>query len=276
MSDQTTTNTSATSQNQGGEAGQQGSTLPVQQQDDQQQNGTSTDEGGQGGEGQGEAPAAHKPDPEKVIGRLTQRLGKTTAEKHAYRQRIAELEAQLGSGRAGGGGQADLGGDEGGEDGGSGEARLPASEVRRQAAAMAQEHARITNIATKVGTMLEAGKSIPNFNVLSAEVGAVLPVVNERGMPTPFIEAVVECRNAAEVMAHLGANPDLVDELADLTPRQQERRIVELSAELKHAGGAKNISRAPKPLEPVKGRTVAGSPAPRTAAEELAAIRASR
>lgn len=272
----TTTNTSTTSENQGGAAGT-GESLP-QGESHVIENGAGQEGGAgvEGGEGESSEAKKHKPDPEKTAGRLQKRLARVHAERESLREENERMAQELAAVRRGrkpeGEGEAT---DEGGE--GTGEARYTREDIAREAQRLANDREFSVSVGRGVERMMAEGeKAIPGFQELAEKVGSEIAIVDRQKRPTPFILAVIECPNSHEVMAHLAENDDLVDDLRDMTPRQQERRIVELSAELKHTKPRAKQSAAPKPLEPVKGRTNGGAGTSASIDDELNAIRAAR
>ena len=83
-------------------------------------------------------------------------------------------------------------------------------------------------------------------------------VLNEEGAlftsnnkPTSLLESILDSDAPEALIAHLGKNPDLAAELADLSPLRQAKRIGLLEFEIGNPK-AREPSRAPKPLQPVK------------------------
>ena len=90
-------------------------------------------------------------------------------------------------------------------------------------------------------------------------------VLNEEGLlfsqgnkPTPLLEAILDSDVSEKLLAHLGTDPDLAAEIAELSPLRQAKRIALLETELGNPK-AREPSRAPKPLEPVKASSAGDS-----------------
>ncbi|MDF8361930.1 hypothetical protein [Achromobacter anxifer] len=136
--------------------------------------------------------------------------------------------------------------------------QLTEQEVNRRAQQIAEARAfnDRCNEVDRVGR-----KEFPDFSAKFAELSAEIPTFTEKGA-TPFMEAILDSDNPAALIHHLGSNPDLAAELADLTPRQQVRRL----ALIEHEMGAKELppktSSAPKPIQPVKPAATAAGPDP--------------
>lgn len=124
---------------------------------------------------------------------------------------------------------------------------LTEEEVNRRASAIADER----DIASKCNTLAKDGEKkfsdfLPKFKELSDEIPTF---INNR--PTPFMEAILDSDDPAALIHHLGSNPDIASELADLNPRQQIRRLALIERDLDAAPKPKP-SNAPKPLSTVK------------------------
>lgn len=71
-----------------------------------------------------------------------------------------------------------------------------------------------------------------------------------------MVEAMSECDNATDVLYHLGKNPDLAQEIAGKTAKQQERAIARLDIGQPWKSKAKpptKTSNAADPISPVRG-----------------------
>lgn len=104
-------------------------------------------------------------------------------------------------------------------------------------------------------------KEFPDFADKFAELSAEIPTFTEKGA-TPFMEAILDSDNPAALIHHLGSNPDLAAELADLTPRQQVRRLALIERDMGAKEAPPKTSSAPKPIQPVKPTATAGGPDP--------------
>jgi cell division protein FtsB len=90
-------------------------------------------------------------------------------------------------------------------------------------------------------------------------VGEVAPLFDARQRPQPLMEAILDTDAPHKVLHFLGTNPEIAEELADMTPRQQVRRLAQLEIEL-NAKPAKQTSSAPRPLQPVKAAATSSEP----------------
>ena len=192
------------------------------------------------------------------IARLTAKKGGFEREAEMYRQQLAELQQRIS--------QQD-------EDGEPAK-RVSESDIERIAAQRAEEIARQKAIGKRVGEVLKEGSKLDGFNEAVDAVAEVVPFTDKRGKPTPFIEAVLDSDNPAQLLKYLGDNPEIAENLADLSPAQLGRRIGKLEEKL---AGAKKVSAssAPKPLQPIKAGN-AGVSTPRTPEELLQELRAMR
>lgn len=102
-----------------------------------------------------------------------------------------------------------------------------------------------------------------NFRDLTSETG---PMFDQKGRPVSMMEAILDAESPAKVLVHLTENRDLAAEIADMSPRQQIRRIAQLETELEAAAAKekepKKASAAPKPATPVKAVATGDEPDP--------------
>lgn len=166
------------------------------------------------------------------VDRLTREKYETQAELHQLRQRPAEPQESA--------------------------TQLTEQEVNRRAHQIAEEKAftdRCNDIA-RVGT-----KDFPDFMDKFAELSAEIPTFKDN-RPTPFMEAILDSDSPAALLHHIASNPDLADELADLSPRQQVRRLALIERDMGAKEAPPKPSNAPKPIQPVKPTATAGGPDP--------------
>lgn len=129
--------------------------------------------------------------------------------------------------------------------------------------ALAREIAKIERTTEKANNVAKDGAArFENFKTalqtLSREAG---PLFDQIGRPTPLGEVCLSADDPAALLHHLGSDPDLAAELADLTPIQQARKIARLEIEMsKPKEPAK--SSAPKPIEALTGRSGLASKEP--------------
>ncbi len=172
---------------------------------------------------------------DKALKRMQRRIDKRTADVYRERaqneqlaRRVAELEAK------------------------SGAETLPKEQADPRE--LAREIARVDRYREQAESIVNAGtKAYPDYMValreLSREVG---DFVKPDGAPSAFMDVVLEVVDKpAEVLYHLGKNPDLAEELADLSPLKLAKRLDRIERELADKSFPKPGS-APKPLEPVK------------------------
>ena len=191
-----------------------------------------------------EAPESTAAEPEgddadKALKRMQRRIDKRTAdvyrtraENEQLKQKLAELETK--SGKA--------------------EVQEPQS---TDPVVLAKQIAKVARFTEKANTLVAEGTSkhkdyMDALKDLSSEVG---DFVKPNGLPSQFMEAVLEVADKpTELLYHLGKNPDLAADLADLSPYQLAKRLDRIERGLNEKQTPK-ISNAPKPLEPVKARS---------------------
>lgn len=154
----------------------------------------------------------------------------------------------------------------------------PSEEPQQDPIKLAREIARLEKVQERSNAIANEGaKAFPDFReavvALAQEVGALY---DQRGAPMPLMEAILDSDIPAKVLYHLGRNPDIAADLADLTPTQQARRIARLEVELSKPA-TQQVSKAPQPLTPVKsGGNVVKDESAMTDAEWIAFQRAKR
>ena len=121
---------------------------------------------------------------------------------------------------------------------------------------LAKEIAKIEKVTAKANEVAKTGAAkFQNFNAavqtINREAG---PMFDQYGRATPLGEVLLSADDPASVMHHIGSDPDLAAELADMTPIQQARRIARLEVELSKPKEPPKSS-APKPLEAIKGKS---------------------
>lgn len=138
---------------------------------------------------------------------------------------------------------------------------LSEADIERRAAELADARVYQESISSKTKAMLTAGKEFEGFQELAAEVAQEIPFLDRSGKPTPFIEDILDRspKVAAELLTYLGRNPDVLADLAEMTARQQTRKLALLETEL--AKKPEKRSHAPKPIEPLNGNAK-GDPDP--------------
>lgn len=123
-----------------------------------------------------------------------------------------------------------------------------------------QDRAYVVEVATETAATIKSyqkqdPKFVENLKELAEEVG---PLVNERGLPTPFLEQIMDCDKPTKVVAYLLKNPEVVAELEDLSPTRLAKKLTLLEAQL---GQSPKTSKNPEPIKPIgqKGRGTAKS-----------------
>jgi hypothetical protein len=93
-------------------------------------------------------------------------------------------------------------------------------------------------------------KFIANLNALSEEAGALM---DQRGLPSPLLEQIMECDKPTKVAAYLAKNPEIAAELEGLSPTRLAKRLVLLETGM---SAPPKVSNAPEPIKPIgqKGR----------------------
>lgn len=115
---------------------------------------------------------------------------------------------------------------------------------------------RQTNDAVKAGT-----KANPDFlSVVQEGLMKEVPLFQSNGLPTPFMKVVLEADSPEVLLYHLGKNPDLAEELAELSETKLAKRLDRLERELEDKSKPKPGT-APTPLQPVRTSTSSASPA---------------
>lgn len=122
-------------------------------------------------------------------------------------------------------------------------------DIDRIATERAREMAQAQTVAARSNSTFEAGiKAYGDaFRESIAEViEEAGPLIAGNGMPTALGEAVLDSEKPAELLHHLGQNPDIAETLRGLSPAALGRRIARIEAEM-----SKPKAPPPKPLKPV-------------------------
>jgi len=117
---------------------------------------------------------------------------------------------------------------------------------------MAEQLKEQDKVRESVSTVLTRGKTLEGFDSACNTVNEVLPFYTNNGAPTTFLRAVLEGETPERVLHYLGTNPDVVEELAGLSPTQVARRLDRIEQKLS-APAAPQETQAPKPIAPLKG-----------------------
>lgn len=188
---------------------------------------------------EGQEPAKEPSEADRALAAKQRRIDRLTRERYeergAMNARFAELEARLNA------------------------REQPSDPVPSQGLTQQDIERRATEIASaqrfndRCNDIVARGQKS-----MGEEFTKAVSVLNEEGAlfsqnskPTPLLEAILDSDAPEALIAHLGKNPDLAAELADLSPLRQAKRIGLLETEIANPK-AREPSRAPKPLEPVK------------------------
>ena len=185
---------------------------------------------------------------EKENKALKRRIDRLTRGKYEGEARLRQLEAELGQYR----GQA-------AGDGLRQDAPLTQQDVEQRAHQMRE----VERFNTRCNEVAAAGQQqYSDFFSKLDELGkeAKLMDVDAHGQakPTAMMEAILDADDPAALIYHLGANPDVAADIAELTPRQQVRRLAVIELELKSAvkdpkpasAAAPAVTKAPPPIQP--------------------------
>lgn len=131
------------------------------------------------------------------------------------------------------------------------EPRYTEQEVQRKAAEMLE----VRTIAQRANDIAASGeKEFADFGDKVRAVMSEVELFDQRGRMTPLMEIIAEADKPHAVLHYLGSNPEVAEELAALPLAKQARRLTQIEAELAKPKEppAKQVSKAPKPIEPVK------------------------
>lgn len=188
--------------------------------------------------------AAPLSDHDKTLRKLQRRIDSRTRGLGERDARIAHLESELAK-------RESQRSEEPQGEGGT--KPLSEADVESRARELADDRVYRDSISTKTQSMLKAAKAIEGFQELAAEVAQEIPFLDKRGKPTPFIEDILDrdAPIAAALIEHIGRDPELLADLAEMTERQRTRKLALLETELAKKPEAR--SRAPKPIDPLNG-----------------------
>jgi hypothetical protein len=128
---------------------------------------------------------------------------------------------------------------------------LSAENVMPIAQQLAHQMRETDKVRETVSTVLSKGKTLEGFDAACNAVNEALPFYSRDGRPTDFLRAVLEGDMPEKVLHHLGANPDVLDDLAGLSPTQVARRLDRIERDLALPKEPKQ-STAPKAIAPVR------------------------
>lgn len=133
--------------------------------------------------------------------------------------------------------------------------RYTEEEIQRKADERAREILETERITQRANDIAANGeKEYSDFGDKVRAVMSEVQLFDQRGRMTPLMEIIAEADKPHALLHYLGSNPDVVDELADLPLAKQARRLALIEADLAKPKEppAKQVSKAPKPIEPVK------------------------
>lgn len=175
------------------------------------------------------------------VDRLTRTKYQSEAQLQQMQAEIAQLRGQLGH--------------EGADDPQASAATPTAQDLQRQAREMV-EFERINARCDDVVAQGEAAYT--DFGDKVRELGQELPLFDQRMRPAPILQTILDSDDPAALIYHLGANPDEAAELADMTPRQQMRRLIQIEAQIGKTSDTPSATAAPS----AQPRTVSKAPPP--------------
>jgi hypothetical protein len=80
-----------------------------------------------------------------------------------------------------------------------------------------------------------------------ATLGSALP----SGITRDLVDAAIEAGDAHKLFFHLGKNPELAQEIADLPPARMAVRLTRIASEINKPPAPKAVSKAPAPVTPI-------------------------
>lgn len=179
-------------------------------------------------------PEPERDQSDKALKALQRRIDKRTAalyQERAQREQLARELAEL-----------------------KGQYQQPEQQQQPDPVQLAREIARIERVTERSNQIAASGeKAFPDFReaviTLAQEVG---PLYEPNGKPTPLMDAVLDSDAPHALLYHLGKNPELAADLADLSPTQQARRLARIEMEMGSKPAPPARSKAPAPLSPVR------------------------
>lgn len=183
---------------------------------------------------------------QKTIRKLQRRIDRLTAGKGAAQREAELLRVELE--RRGQAAQPPAQDDDGQKK------AVDPQDIDRLATERAQQLHRQQTVASRANAVIESGQKLPGFDQAVNTVAEEVPFTDRKGMPTPFIEAVLDTDEPAKLLHYLGNNPDEAAKFANLTPAQIGRQLAKLEERMARES-AKTTSSAPAPLRPVQSRS---------------------
>lgn len=205
---------------------------------------------------QAEPQVSEKDERGRAIARMERRINRKHAEAAAAHERVRMLEERLQSYE---------------KDKPAEKVEVDLAEFESAVERRAAEKAAQAEFTKQCNAVAAKGKAeFPDFSESIANVAVEMPLFDRKGGATPAMQVVLEADNPPALLNYLGKNPDVVSELADLTPTQLSRRLDRIEREI---AAAPKTSSAPKPLTPVKATATETGLASAKTDEEWARLR---
>lgn len=184
--------------------------------------------------------AAEREEPNKALQRMEQRISRLTAARYKAEARAEQAAAEAAQLRA------------------RFQQEQPQQQEQQQdPVALAREIAQVERVTEKANGIAKDGSTRfgdafgKAVQTVAAEVGQMF---EKSGKPTPLGEAILSSDDPAALIHHLGSNPDIAADLADLTPIQQARKLARIELDMSKPRETKQ-SQAPKPITPARAVT---------------------
>lgn len=183
--------------------------------------------------------AAERDEPAKVLKRMERRIDRLTAARYQAEARAEQAAAEAAQLRA------------------RFQQEQPQQAEQQDPVVLAREIAHVERVTEKANNIAADGKGRfgDSFGKAVQTVAAEVGQLFERtGKPTPLGEAILSSDDPAALIHHLGSNPDIAADLADLTPIQQARKLARIEINMSKPRETKQ-SQAPKPITPARAVT---------------------
>lgn len=183
--------------------------------------------------------AAERDEPGKVLKRMERRIDRLTAARYQAEARAEQAAAEAAQLRA------------------RFQQEQPQQAEQQDPVVLAREIAHVERVTEKANNIAADGKGRfgDSFGKAVQTVAAEVGQLFERtGKPTPLGEAILSSDDPAALIHHLGSNPDIAADLADLTPIQQARKLARIEIDMSKPRETKQ-SQAPKPITPARAVT---------------------
>lgn len=138
---------------------------------------------------------------------------------------------------------------------------LPPDEIDRRATEKARQIADMQRVADRCNEVAKLGAKEfkGEFDQVIKDVHEIVPLFDRAGAPQPFMQAILETDEPHKVLHYLGKNPEVAEELADMSPLRAARRLGQIERDLAAKPEPKPSS-APRPIQPVKSGAASGAP----------------